>query len=88
MRQKLYRSHGRRISWPLNPRARPPANAVARSVERIAVMAVTETDSVTSFPNKLFRNFGREADRTGVSELEALTIGIFERGLTPGLHER
>ena len=33
-------------------------------------------------------NFSRQADRTGVSELEALKIGIFERGLTPELYER
>ena len=54
-------------------------------------MAMSETDSVTSFTNKHrdnFSNFRRQAERTGVSELEALKIGIFERGLTPELYER
>ena len=54
-------------------------------------MTMTETNSVTSFVNKhcdKFSNFSRQADRTGVSELEALKIGIFERGLTPELYER
>ena len=49
-------------------------DAVACSVEDIATIAMRETDSVTSFINKhrdKFSNF-RQADRTGVSELEAL----------------
>ena len=33
-------------------------------------------------------NFRRQAERTRVSESEALKIGIFERGLTPLLYER
>ena len=62
--------------------------AVARSVEDMVTMAMTETDSATSFINKhrdKFSNFCRKADCTGVSEFEALKIGIFERGLTPEL---
>ena len=64
--------------------------AVARSVEDMVTMAMTETDSATSFINKhrdKFSNFCRKADCTGVSEFEALKIGIFERGLTPELLE-
>ena len=56
------------------------ADAAARPVEDIVTMATSETDSVTSFTNKhrdKFSNFGRQAERTGVSELEALEIGFF-----------
>ena len=89
-RQKLSLRHGQKVKLAFES-TYLSADAVVRSVEEIITMAMSETDSVTSFTNKHrdnFSNFRRQAERTGVSELEALKIGIFERGLTPELYER
>ena len=66
------------------------ADAVARSVEQIVTLRQGPSESVTSYVNRhrdSFNNLNRQVERQHVPPLEALQIGVFERGLLPDLFE-
>ncbi|CAN0183583.1 unnamed protein product, partial [Laminaria digitata] len=66
------------------------ADAVALSVEQIATLRQNPNEPVTSYANRHrdnFNNLNRQVERQQVPPLEALQIGVFERGLLPDLFE-
>ena len=65
------------------------AVAVARYVKQIVTLRQSPSESVTSYVNHRhsFNNLNRQVERQHVPPLEALQIGVFERGLLPDLFE-
>ena len=65
------------------------AVAVARYVKQIVTLRQSPSESVTSYVNHRhsFNNLNRQVERQHVPPLEALPIGVFERGLLPDLFE-
>ena len=65
------------------------ADALARSVEQIVTLTQGPNESVTSYANRLrdsFNNLNRQVQKH-VQPVEALQIGIVERGLRPEILE-